>query len=103
MAQLRGLRDYLRNLDKEEVQRMMSADPDFFFRMAPYAMALGVLRPYAQAFGKRKIEQCPYLVTRQQGYRKAEDWEKILSDTVYRMDDRAAKMELEKWMAVRFR
>ena len=82
---------------------MMTADPDFFFRMAPYAMALGVLHPYVQAFGKRKLEQCPYLVTRQQGYRKAEDWEKILSDTAYRMDDRAAKMELEKWMAVRFR
>lgn len=103
VAQLRGLRAYLRGLDKEEVQRMMTADPDFFFRMAPYAMALGVLHPYVQAFGKRNLEQCPYLVTRQQGYRKAEDWEKILSDTAYRMDDRAAKMELEKWMAVRFR
>lgn len=103
VAQLRGLRDYLKNLSKEEVQRMLSADPEFFFRMLPYAMALGVLRPYAQAFGKRKIEQCPYLVTRQQGGRKAEDWEKIFSDTVYRMDDRAARMEIEKWMAIRFR
>ena len=103
VAQLRGLRDYLRKLSKEEVQRMMTADPDFFFRMAPYAMALGVLHPYVQAFGKGKIEQCPYLVTRQNGRRKAEDWEKILADTAYRMDDRAAKMELEKWMAIRFR
>ena len=103
VAQLRGLRRYLKNLTKEEVQRMQASDPDFFFRMAPYAMALGVLRPYAQAFGGKKIPQCPYLVTRQQGRRKSEDWEKLLSDTVFRMDDRAAKMELEKWMAIRFK
>ena len=103
VAQLRGLRDYLRNLDKEEVQRMMSADPDFFFRMAPYAMALGVLRPYAQAFGKRKIEQCPYLVTRQHGRRKAEEWAELMEALVSRMDARARQMELEKWMAIRVR
>ena len=103
VAQLRGLRRYLRNMSKEEVQRMLSADPDFFFRMLPYAMALGVLKPYVQAFGGRKIPQCPYLVTRQQGRRKSEDWEKIFSDTAFRMDDRAARMELEKWMAIRFK
>ena len=66
-------------------------------------MALNVMRPYTLAFGKRKIPQCPYLITRQQGPRKAEDWEKIFRDTVQRMDDRAAKMEMEKWMAIRFR
>ena len=102
-AQIRGFRDYLKNLPKEDIQRYMAQDPDYYFRMAPYAMALNVMRPYTLAFGKRKIPQCPYLITRQQGPRKAEDWEKIFRDTVQRMDDRAAKMEIEKWMAIRFR
>ena len=102
-AQIRGFRDYLKSLPKEDIQRYMAQDPDYYFRMAPYAMALNVMRPYTLAFGKRKIPQCPYLITRQQGPRKAEDWEKIFRDTVQRMDDRAAKMEMEKWMAIRFR
>lgn len=102
-AQLRGLRNYLKTMTKEEAARCMAMDPDFFFRMAPYAIALDVMRPFSMAFGKRKIPQCPYLITRTQASRKSEDWEKIFRDTVNRMDDRAARMEMEKWMAIRFR
>lgn len=102
-AQLRGLRDYLKNMTKEEAARCMAMDPDFYFRMAPYAIALDVMRPFSLAFGKRRIHQCPYLVTRVQGSRKPEDWERLLRDTVNRMDDRAQRMEVEKWMAIRFR
>ena len=82
---------------------MLSVDPDYFFRMAPYAMALGVMKPFAAAFGKRKLEQCPYLVTRQHGRRKAEEWAELMEALVSRMDARARQMELEKWMAIRVR
>ncbi len=102
-AQLRGLRHYLKTMTPEEAQRRLAADPEYFFRMAPYALELGVLHPFAQAFGKRKLEQCPYLITRQQGRRKAEDWELIFRDTVRRMDAMATRMEQDKWLAVRFR
>ena len=103
VAQLRGLRHYLKHMPAQDVQRLLAADPEYYFRMVPYAMALGVLHPFTQAFGKRKLPQCPYLATRVHGSRKAEDWETLYSDIVTRMDRRARKMELEKWMAVRFR
>ncbi len=102
-AQIRGLRNYLKTMTKEETARCMAMDPDFYFRMAPYAIALDVMRPFSMAFGKRRIHQCPYLVTRVQGSRKPEDWERLLRDMVNRMDDRAQRMEIEKWMAIRFR
>lgn len=102
-AQIRGLRHYLKNMTKEEAARCTAMDPDFYFRMAPYAIALDVMRPFSMAFGTRRIHQCPYLVTRTQGSRKPETWEKLLRDTVNRMDDRAQRMEIEKWMAIRFR
>ena len=103
VAQLRGLRHYLKHMPAQDVQRLLAADPEYYFRMVPYAMALGVLHPFTQAFGKRKLPQCPYIATRVHGSRKAEDWETLYSDIVTRMDRRARKMELEKWMAVRFR
>lgn len=103
VAQLRGLRHYLSHMPAEDVQRLLAADSSYYFRMAPYAMALGVLYPFTQAFGKRKLPQCPYIVTRVQGSRKAEDWETLLKDLTSRMDARAKRMEMDRWLAVRFR
>lgn len=102
-AQIRGLRSYLKHITKQDVQRMLSMDPDYFFRMAPYAMALGVLKPFAAAFGNRKLDQCPYLATRQHSRRRAAEWADMLSALTARMDARAKQMELEKWMAIRIR
>ena len=102
-AQIRGLRAYLKHITKQDVQRMLSMDPDYFFRMAPYAMALGVLKPFAAAFGNRKLDQCPYLATRQHSRRRAAEWADMLSALTARMDARAKQMELEKWMAIRIR
>lgn len=103
VAQLRGLRHYLSHMPAEDVQRLLAADSGYYFRMAPYAMALGVLHPFTQAFGKRKLPQCPYIVTRVHGSRKAEDWETLLKDLTSRMDARAKRMEMDRWLAVRFR
>ena len=103
VAQLRGLRHYLSHMPAEDVQRLLAADSSYYFRMAPYAMALGVLHPFTLAFGKRKLPQCPYIVPRVQGSRKAEDWETLLKDLTSRMDARAKRMEMDRWLAVRFR
>ena len=103
VAQLRGLRHYLSHMPAEDVQRLLAADSSYYFRMAPYAMALGVLHPFTQAFGKRKLPQCPYIVTRVHGSRKAEDWETLIKDLTSRMDARAKRMEMDRWLAVRFR
>ena len=103
VAQLRGLRHYLSHMPAEDVQRLLAADSSYYFRMAPYAVALGVLHPFTQAFGKRKLPQCPYIVTRVHGSRKAEDWETLLKDLTSRMDARAKRMEMDRWLAVRFR
>lgn len=98
-----GLRHYLRVLPGPEAGRLYKVDPDFFFRMAPYAISMGVGKPFAAAFGRRKLEQCPYLVTRVQGKRTAEEWMRMMLQAVSLMDDRARRMQIEKWMAVKIR
>ena len=99
-GQVLGLRHYLKHLPREDVGRLLVNDPDYFFNNAPYALALGIINPFARAFGNRKLEQCPYLMTRVHGKRTAEEWGHLMADVADMMDARARRMQVEKWLAV---
>ena len=102
-AQILGLRSYMKRIGKEEINRLCNADPDYFFTMAPYALALGTIKPFAKCFAGKKLAPCPYLMCGIESRRPAAEWAAILADTADRMDARQRRMQLEKWSAVRFR
>ena len=102
-GQILALRRYLKNPPKQELERRLSLDPELFFRLAPYALALGVMKPYAAAFGKRKLPQCPYLVTKVHGKRTAAEWADTMTAIVTLMDARYRQLEAERWTAIRLR
>lgn len=102
-GEILSLRRFLRRVPRPEAARLIKLDPDYFFRMAPYAIALGVGKPFAATFGRRKLEQCPYLITKGQTSRTAEDWMRLMHQTVSLMDDRYRRTQTERWMAIRFR
>lgn len=95
-----GLRHYLGHIPKEELERITENDPDFFFRMLPYAIALGVDGRFAKLFGEQKIPQCSYLVTRENRRRTAAEWALLLRKTADRMDAQQRRMQLEKWLMI---
>ena len=99
-GQVLGLRRYLKRLPRENIGRLMANDPDYFFNLAPYALALGIINPYAKAFGRRKLPQCPYLITRVSGKRTAEEWGHLMADVADMMDMRARQMQIEKWLPI---
>ena len=103
VGQILGLRRYLKKIPKPELERRLKLDPELFFRLAPYAMALGVMKPYAAAFGKRKLPQCPYLVTKVHGKRTAGEWADVMTEIVTLMDARYRQLEAERWTAIRLR
>ena len=103
VGQILGLRRYLKKIPKPELERRLKLDPELFFRLAPYAMALGVMKPYAAAFGKRKLPQCPYLVTKVHGKRTAGEWADVMTEIVTLMDARYRQLESERWTAIRLR
>ncbi|MGM9603532.1 MAG: DUF2207 family protein [Faecousia sp.] len=102
-GEILSIRRFMRRIPRPEAARLLKADPEYFYRMAPYAIALGVGKPFAAAFGRRKLEQCPYLFTKNQSSRTAEEWMRLMLQTVALMDDRYLRMQTEKWMAIRFR
>lgn len=98
-----GLRHYLKHLPRSDINRLLMNDPDYFFNLAPYALALGVIHPFANAFGRRKLDQCPYLMTRVHGKRTAEEWGQLMADVADMMDAKVRRMQIEKWTAVQIR
>ena len=95
-----GLRHYLKHIPRDSIGRLMSNDPDYFFNLAPFALALGVINPFAKAFARRKLNQCPFLVSSIHGKRTAEEWAKLLSSTADMMDQRSRRMMVERWLTV---
>lgn len=93
-----GLRHHLATISKEDLERILENDPDFFFRTLPYAIAMGVDTRFAKHFGDQKIPPCNYLSAREDRYRTAAEWALLLRKTADRMDSRQRKMQLEKWL-----
>ena len=103
VAQILGLRKYLKTIDKEEVVRMSRSDPDFFFNMAPYALALGVGKKFAGQFGRKPMPVCPYILCNIQGRLNAQDWMLIMQETARSMNLLLRRLDLERWAVIRFR
>ena len=97
-GQILGLRHYLRGKDKSQLSHARQMDPDYFFRMAPYAMALGVGKAFAKAMGPEKPDRCPYLSTGTNGHMYASHWMEELELTAAAMDARKQSRYVEKFL-----
>lgn len=102
-GQILGLRAYLKHLPRSDIGRLLANDPDYFFNLAPYALALGVIKPFANVFGRRKLDQCPYLITSIHGKRTAPEWGRLMASAADMMDAKARRMSVEKWLNVDIR
>lgn len=96
VAQVAGLRRYLTTADKLLVQRLQDSDPDFFFSLLPYALALGVEKPFAARFGGTRLAGCGYLTTGMDAHMTASEWTGLFQRVLESMDRRARQMPMEK-------
>lgn len=101
-SQVLGFRRYLRKLSPKDVAQLLRADPDCFFALAPYALTLGVAKPFAKLFGGRRLSSCPYLTTGMDGHRTALEWLNLMNRTVSSLDARPLRLPLEKLLSLRF-
>lgn len=99
-AQVLGLRRYFRNVESKHLHEMVTADQDYFFTMAPYAMALGSCERFARKLGKRHMKNgCPYLTTGMDGQRTALEWFQILRRAANTLDARQKRLLIERLTA----
>lgn len=102
-GQVLGLRHYLQKLDQKKLERHLENNPDYFFDMLPYAIALGVDTKFAKAFGKMRIPECHYLLVSRNDKRSAQEWALLVRKIADQMDKRQRRLELEKWFPVNIR
>ena len=102
-GQILGLRSYLRKLDENTLMRLVDNNPDYFFDMLPYAIALGVDTKFAKAFGKMELPECHYLLVARNDKRTAADWALLVRKIADQMDKRQRRLELEKWFPINVR
>ena len=91
-----GLRKYLKSVTTNELRRIMEHNPDYYFAMVPYAMALGVDKTFARQFGEQPQAACPYLHLSGGGKLTARQWNDRLRQVVRILDDRQRKLIWEK-------
>ena len=100
LRQVVGLKTYLRRPDRNRIMHCCREDPDYFFRLAPYAMALGVDREFARGFGSMRLDGCPYLTDGINPNMTALQWAALLRSTRDMMDARAKSLPFERLLGL---
>ncbi len=93
MAQALGFRRYLRRKEQQSLARMQ---PDYFFAMLPWAMALGCGKGFARAMGKWRPENCDYVAISSDRSWSAEQWLRLFCQLEKDMNRRADNLPLER-------
>ena len=96
MAQTLGLRRYLKTLSREDIQAIHQNNPEYFHRMMPYAMTLGVDYAFAKRFGKFPVGQCPYISIGTDSTMRASQWRGLMRRTLKGMRTQVPNTKLEK-------
>lgn len=97
MAQILGFRRYLTRIDHHTLEALSKKNPDFYFDLAPYALALGVGKGFARQFGAKPFRECPYIDYPVKEGRTAAKWSKIMEDILDKMDAQNQKLPLRQF------
>ena len=95
-AEIWGLRRYLMRGDRTQIQRAVHSNPDYFYELAPYALALGADKALAKKCGNAKLPECPWLTAGMTGQLTAAEFADLLRHAVDALNRRAQLLPLEK-------
>lgn len=99
-GQVLDLRRYLRSVPKGELQRIYAINPDYFFQLAPYALALGAHKRFGRQFGAIKLDRCGWLSIGADNAMTATQWAQLLEQTLESMSTRSHRLPLEKFLGL---
>ena len=91
-CQLLGLRHYLTGMKRAQAKYELERNPDYFFELAPYALAFGVEEAFGKRFGNAVMPQCGYLDPGRSEGRTAREWAYIMHRTVEKLDSGAKRV-----------
>lgn len=96
-----GLRRYMGQVTKPELVRIMRTNPDYYYELAPYALALGVDKRFAKRFGTVHHPNCTWLVTDTGRAATASEWYLQLREAADAMNNLQKRPIWEKLLNIR--
>ena len=78
MGQVLRLRHHFIALSSADVRQLCHENPEAFFDMAPYALALGCDGAFARKFGKSRLPVCPYILAGNTRGLTAKQWSQLM-------------------------
>lgn len=97
-ARIAGLRHHLKTQDPKAMAKRLETDPDYFFRVMPYAMALNADKAFSKAFRRLPQGDCPYISGGPGEGLTAATWRRKLHELVGIMEARARQLPLERFL-----
>lgn len=95
MGQILSLRRYLGKLTEKQIHQMCQENPEFFFNVAPYAIALGCDGTFARRFGKGRLPVCPYIQASTTRGLNAKQWSQLMRSILDGMTARQRRKPLD--------
>ncbi len=96
LSQIRGLRVHLTRASVFDMQQCQEKNPNYFFELMPYALALGVEKPFARRFGKVKLAECSYLTAPVRGALTPLQWAAVLRQAADKLNRRQRRLKYEQ-------
>ncbi len=62
-SEILGLRRHMRKASKSDLRRILAANRNYYYELAPYALALGLDKRFAERFGDARLPACTWLVS----------------------------------------
>ena len=62
-TEILGLRRYMRKAGKAELRRILASNRNYYFELAPYALAFGLDKQFAEKFGDARLPACTWLAS----------------------------------------
>ena len=100
MGETLGLLLYLQTIPRTQVVYLSQRDPEFFFSLAPYALALGVEKAFASRFGRNPQPPCPWLIAPVNDRLTASQWTDIMNRAIRSMRLRQRRMNMDNAFSI---
>lgn len=96
VSQILGLRRYLKRLSPKDAHLLTQRYPNYFFSMLPYALALGVEKPFAKSFRGKRFPPCAWLTDGSYRRMTALEWARLLDGTAEALDQQYHRLFLDR-------
>lgn len=96
VSDLVGMKRAMRKLSRAELARVMRKNPEYFYQMVPFALALGVDGRFARAFGRQSMPHCAWFISPVDTARTASEFRAVLRKALRIMNEGRRRLPWEQ-------